>query len=69
MNDSPLMTVSKGTRLVVEKRIKDWYRIISPNGTRAWVNSDVVAFGPDSQSSPSRTIKIQGYRSEGKNAQ
>ena len=62
LTDSPLMTVSKGTRLVVEKRTKDWYRIITPTGTRAWVASDVVAFGPDSQSSPSKVVSIKGYR-------
>ncbi len=62
-DNSPSMTVSRGTRLVVEKRVGEWYRIITPAGTRAWIASEVVAFGETSQSSPSRTVKIRGYDS------
>ncbi len=60
-DNSPLMSVSRGTRLVVETKHGDWYRVISPTGTRAWVSSDVVAFGPTSQSSPSSTVRIRGF--------
>ena len=60
-DNSPFMTVSKGTRLVVEKRVGEWYRVISPAGTRAWVASEVIAFGETAQSSPSRTVRIRGY--------
>jgi len=35
-NNAPLMTVSKGTRLVVEDYASDWARIIAPNGVRAF---------------------------------
>lgn len=52
-NNSPLMTVSRGTRLAVETRSGDWYRVISPAGTRAWVSSDVVVFGDLSSSARS----------------
>lgn len=61
---SALMSVTKGTRLIVEKRQKDWYRVISPTGGRAWISSSVVAFGRDPFSSPSRTVKIQGFDSD-----
>ena len=44
-NNSPLMTVSQGTRLAVETRSGEWYRVIAPTGARAWVSSDVVDFG------------------------
>lgn len=60
-DNSPLMSVTRGTRLVVETKQGDWYRVISPTGTRAWVSSDVVAFGPTSQSSPTRTVRIRGF--------
>jgi len=63
LNNSPLMTVSKGTRLTVETRQGDWYRVISPTGARAWVASSVIAFGPGPQESPTRTVQIKGYNS------
>ncbi len=58
---SVLMEVGKGSRLAVEDRLKDWYRVTTPTGTRAWVSSDVIAFGPDYQSSPTQTVKIRGF--------
>jgi hypothetical protein len=58
---SPLMSVTQGTRLLVELRRGEWYRVISPNGTRAWVSADVVAFGASSQASPSRTVKVKAF--------
>lgn len=62
-NNSPLMSVSNGTRLVVETREGEWYRVITPTGSRAWVASDVVAFGGESKSGSSRTIRVKGYES------
>ena len=64
VNNSPLMTVSRGTRLAVETRKGDWYRIIAPTGVRAWVNTEVIAFGEDYKASPSRTVKVKGYNGE-----
>lgn len=58
---SPLMSVTKGTRLLVESRRGEWYRVFSPNGARAWVSADVVAFGPSAQASPSKTVRIRAY--------
>ena len=60
---SPLMEVAGGSRLVVEKRQGDWYRVISPNGVRAWISSSVVAFGTDLNSSPTDIVQIRGYNS------
>lgn len=60
-NNSPLMSVSRGTRLAVETRHGQWYRVISPTGARAWISSEVVAFGPSRDTSPTRTIKVKGY--------
>ncbi len=45
MNNSPLMTVAKGTRLAIETRSGEWYRVIAPSGARAWVSADVIDFG------------------------
>ena len=42
--NSPLMAVTKGTRLAVETKNGDWYRVIAPTGARAWVSSDVISF-------------------------
>ena len=39
---SPLMEVQGGTRLTVEARVGEWYRVISPTGTRAFIRGDVV---------------------------
>ena len=64
LKDSPLLEVSKGTRLVVETRQGAWYRVMAPNGKRAWVSSDVVNFGPNANSKPSFTTRIKGYNQD-----
>lgn len=43
LENSPLMTVAQGTRLVVEIEESGWYRVVAPNGERVWVSSKVVA--------------------------
>lgn len=67
-DDSPLMSVSKGTRLVVETRHNQWFRVITPTGGRAWIATEMLTFGPNSQSggSPSASnsaLRIGGYES------
>ena len=62
-NNSPLMTVMKGTRLTVETRSGEWYRVITPTGNRAWVSSSVVGFGKRPFQSPERVFSGKGYRS------
>lgn len=62
LKNSPLMSVGKGTRLAVEHRVGEWYRVIAPTGTRAWVSTEVIAFGKKLKSAPTRTVKIQGYK-------
>jgi SH3-like domain-containing protein len=57
-DNSPLMSVARGTRLAVETRSGDWYRVISPAGTRAWVSSSVVVFG---DLDPTRTTRVSGF--------
>ncbi|RIL10056.1 MAG: hypothetical protein DCC75_05155 [Proteobacteria bacterium] len=58
-DNSPLMTVSRGTRLAIETRSGNWYRVISPTGARAWVSSDVLIFGQGAGSSPTSTVRIR----------
>lgn len=60
-NDAPLMSISRGARLVVEHRQGGWYRVIAPTGARAWISAEVVAFGRDFESSPTQTLRIRGY--------
>lgn len=61
LDNSPLMTVSRGTRLAIETRQGDWYRVITPTGARAWVSGDVIAFGAKDQWAPSQTVRVGGY--------
>jgi hypothetical protein len=39
---SSIMDVQKGTRLIVEAKESDWYRVSSPTGGRAYVHSDYI---------------------------
>ncbi len=53
--NSPVMQVAQGTRLVVEERQGDWFRVITPTGTRAYILHDVVKIldeGSKSSSAP-----------------
>lgn len=62
--NSPIMSVSKGTRLAIETRLDDWYRVITPTGTRAWILSDLVAFGRNYRSKYDRVVKVKGYQKD-----
>jgi len=61
MEHSPIMSIAKGTRLAIETKSGDWYRVVAPTGERAWISRDTVAYGKDAQSSPSRTIRVKSY--------
>lgn len=39
---SPLLQIRKGSRLTVEHRQGDWYRVMTPEGKRAYIRTDVV---------------------------
>ncbi len=47
LENSPLLHVSKGTTLTVETRNGNWYRVNTPQGTRAWISGDIVKFGKE----------------------
>lgn len=57
---SALMQVGKGTRLAVEARKGEWYRVFAPNGQRAWVSASQVTFGGTNAESSS-TVRVRGY--------
>jgi hypothetical protein len=42
VNHSSIMDVQKGTRLIVEAKEGDWYRVSGPTGGRAYVHSDYI---------------------------
>jgi hypothetical protein len=63
-DNSPIITVAKGTRLAVETREGKWFRVTSPTGTRAWVSSDVVAFNVSDKNSSLSTVRVKGYDPE-----
>lgn len=63
-NNSALMTVSRGSRLAVEARQGEWFRVFAPNGQRAWVHASVVTFGRGSgESAPTSVNRVRGYTS------
>lgn len=39
---APLMQVQAGTQLTVESKEGDWYRVLTPTGSRAYIRTDVV---------------------------
>lgn len=60
LNNSVLLTVSKNSRLVVESRQGDWYRIIAPTGERAWISGTVIHFGKNGSGHPNEILRIKG---------
>lgn len=60
-DDSPIMSVSKGTRLVVETRNDEWYRVITPTGGRAWIATQMLNFGPGAEPGSDSALRIGGY--------
>ena len=41
---SPFLTVGKGAMLLVERKERNWYRVIAPTGKRLYVRKDMVEF-------------------------
>lgn len=63
-NHSALMEVARGTRLAVEARQGEWYRVFAPNGQRAWISSDMVTFGGAARNAPdASTVRVKGFSS------
>lgn len=61
-NNSALMSLRKGSRLMVEERQGEWYRVYAPNGERAWIHSSLVRFGDGAASlNDGSSVKIRGF--------
>jgi SH3-like domain-containing protein len=61
-NNSALMTLPRGSRLAVEARSGEWYRVFAPNGQRAWIHSSLVRFGDGSASlNDGSSVTVRGF--------
>jgi|GEM_PF-6904980 len=61
-NHSALMTLGRGSRLMVEARQGEWYRVFAPNGDRAWISSSLVTFGDGASSlNDGSSVRVKGY--------
>ncbi len=56
---SPVMDLQKGTKLTVEAKEKDWYRVFSPTGGRAFIHSKYVKVVSGNQN-PSQSSQPRG---------
>lgn len=61
-NHSALMTLRKGSRLAIEARQGEWYRVFAPNGQRAWIHSSLVRFGDGAASmNDGSSVRTRGF--------
>jgi SH3-like domain-containing protein len=61
-NHSALMAIPRGSRLAVEVRQGEWYRVFAPTGERAWIQSSLVRFGDGAASmNDGSSVKVRGY--------
>jgi len=61
-NNSAIMSLRKGSRLAVEARQGEWYRVFAPNGQRAWIHASLVAFGDGASSlNDGTSVRVKGY--------
>jgi hypothetical protein len=61
-NHSALMSLRRGSRLMVEARQGEWYRVFAPNGDRAWIAASLVSFGDGSSAlNDGSSVRIKGF--------
>lgn len=61
---SALMSVRRGSRLMVEARQGEWYRVFAPNGDRAWIAAELVTFGDGASSlNDGSSVRVKGFKS------
>ena len=61
-NHSPLMSLRKGSRLAIEARQGEWYRVFAPNGQRAWIHASAVRFGEGAASlNDGSSVRMKGF--------
>ena len=59
-----LLSLAQGDSLVIEKRIENWYRIVTVSGVRGWIASEHLLFGPTHNSYPEKVVRLKGYDKE-----
>lgn len=66
VDNSTVMTVSQGSRLTVEEKRGEWYRVVTPTGSRAFVRADLVGVVGGAQPGASRAQEssVSGGNSE-----
>jgi hypothetical protein len=61
-NHSALMTLRRGSRLAIEARQGEWYRVFAPNGQRAWIHSSLVRFGDGAANlNDGSSVRMRGF--------
>jgi hypothetical protein len=61
-NNSSLMTLRRGSRLAVEERSGEWYRVFAPNGERAWIHASLVSFGDGAADmNDGSAVRVKGF--------
>lgn len=61
-NNSAIMSLRRGSRLAVEDRQGEWYRVFAPNGERAWVHASLVSFGDGASSmNDGSAVRVKGF--------
>jgi hypothetical protein len=61
-NHSALMSLRRGSRLMVEARQGEWYRVFAPNGDRAWIAASLVTFGDGASTlNDGSSVRVKGF--------
>jgi hypothetical protein len=61
-NHSAIMSLRRGSRLMVEARQGEWYRVFAPNGDRAWIAAPLVTFGEGASSlNDGSSVRVKGF--------
>ncbi len=61
-NHSALMSLRRGSRLMVEARQGEWYRVFAPNGDRAWIAASLVSFGEGASTlNDGSSVRVRGF--------
>ena len=60
---SALMQVKQGARLTVESKQGDWYRVLTPTGSRAYVRSDVIRILSSNSSNSASNNQMEAFGS------
>lgn len=60
--DSALFLLPRGSRLKIERRTGEWYRIVTENGIRGWIFGGAIAFLPSEN--PDSTLQIRAFNAK-----